>query len=71
MKKIKFLNVFVIILIVMYVIHSLGNLYLLVYPLDFLKFSPEHSLNFIFVNYTQFVSFFLFLITFIGLLVVK
>ena len=71
MKKVKFLNIFVTVLIVVYVINVLGNLYVLVYPPDFLKFPPETRLNFIFGDYTQFLSLSLSLINLTGLIVVK
>lgn len=71
MKKVKFLIVFVTVLIVVYVILFLSNLYLLVYPPEFMKFPPETRLNFIFGDYTQLLNFSLPLINLIGLIVVK
>lgn len=71
MKKIKFLNGFVILLIIIYIIQFLTNVYLIAYSPDFMNFSKEHELHFIFGHYTQFFGLAFSVVTFIGLFAVK
>ncbi|WP_040280563.1 DUF2975 domain-containing protein [Psychroserpens damuponensis] len=70
MKKIQFLNGFVLLLIILYVINFLGNAYLTWFS-DFLTQFEHLYENFIFGYYTQFVGLVFSIITFIGLLSVK
>ncbi|WP_431133415.1 DUF2975 domain-containing protein [Psychroserpens mesophilus] len=71
MKKIKFLNVFIILLIVIYIVHFIGNVYITFFT-NFLQPSDsDFYKNFIFGYYTQFVGLIFSIITFIGLLFIK
>ncbi|TXE17815.1 DUF2975 domain-containing protein [Psychroserpens burtonensis] len=71
MKKIKFLDGFVLVLIVIYFIQFMANFYLVVYPPDFMNFPKGHELHFVFGYYTQFVSLAFSVISFTGLFFVK
>lgn len=70
MKKIKILNGFVLVLIVIYLLHFVGNVYLTFF-IDFTNQFEELYKDFIFGYYTQFVSFAFSVVTFIGLLFIK
>ena len=71
MRKIKFLNGFVIVLILIYIVHFIGNFYLSFFS-DFVKpFDDEMYKDFIFGYYTQFVGLTFSILTFIGLLFIK
>ena len=70
MKKIKFLHGFVLVLIVIFALFFIGNMYIIFFssfmePLDYLYE------GFIFGYYTRFVGLFLSFWTFLGLLFVK
>lgn len=71
MKKIKFLNGLVIILIIIYVLHFVTNIYLTFFTPHFMNFSDEFYKKFIFGYYTQFVGLIFSVITFIGLFFIQ
>lgn len=71
MKKIKFLHGFVIVLIIAFIINYLTNIYLSIYPPNFMAFSDEHYDKFIFGHYTQFVGMVISIFTFIALFYIE
>lgn len=70
MKKVKFLNSFILILIVIYLIHFLGNAYL-TYFTEFIEPFKHLYKSSLFGYYTQFIGLAFSVITFIGLLFIK
>lgn len=70
MNKIKFLNGFVLVLIVIYLIHFLGNTYLAFFT-DFIEPFEHLYKDFIFGYYTQFVGLVFSVVTFISLFFIK
>ena len=70
MRKIKFLNAFVKVLIVIYICHFAANFYLTFFT-DFIKSYEDLYKGFIFGYYTQFVSIAFSILTFLGLLLIK
>jgi hypothetical protein len=70
MIKIKLLNAFVIGLIIIYVLHFSGNIYITFFTELTSQFDDLYK-EFIFGSYTQYVSLVLSIITFFGLLFIK
>lgn len=70
MKKIKRINLLVLVLIAAYVLFFIGNIYVAYFSNFLNKFNGLYE-DYIFGYYTQFVSLFFSIITFIGLLYIK
>lgn len=70
MKKIIFLNAFIQVMLVIYVINYLANAYLVFFT-DFLDNYKTYSAEFVFGNYTQFVGLAISIFTFVGLFFIK
>jgi len=70
MRKLKFLNVFVIVLIIIYIIHYLTTVYLEFFT-NFLDSYKAVSENFVFGYYTQYVGMIISILTFIGLFFIQ
>ncbi|WP_298237571.1 DUF2975 domain-containing protein [uncultured Algibacter sp.] len=71
MKKINFLNGFVKILIIVFMIHFVTSIYLTFFAPDFINISDEFHKNSIFGYYTQFMTLTFSIITFIGLIFIQ
>ncbi|RSK41688.1 DUF2975 domain-containing protein [Mangrovimonas spongiae] len=71
MKKVKILYTVIFISIVLYIIHFIMNTFLMYYKPEFLNFPKTFYSQFIFGYYTQFVSLFFSILTFIALFYVK
>ena len=71
MKKIKTLYWFVVVLIAIYFVSFLANIYLALYTPGFMNFPEEHYQKFIFGYYTQFVDLAISAVTFIALIFLK
>ncbi|OBX23531.1 MULTISPECIES: DUF2975 domain-containing protein [Bizionia] len=70
MKKIKYLNVFVITLIIIYVIHFVGNL-IIIFLTDYTEQFKDINFDFLFGNLTQYIIIGISIFTFLGLLFIK
>ncbi|PYE83110.1 hypothetical protein DFQ11_101541 [Winogradskyella epiphytica] len=70
MKRIKYLNVFVIMLIIIYLLYFIGNI-AVVFLTDIMEPYGALSKGFLFGNYTQYIVTVLPVFTFLGLLFVK